>query len=188
MALPLSRRRFNADEYERMAAAAILAEDDRVELIDGEIVEMAPIGHRHASCVNRLNRLFSLAFGDAAVVSVQNPVRLDDQSEPQPDLALLRPRADFYATGHPRPADVLLIVEVAETSGDYDRQVKLPLYARSGIPEAWLVDLQRDTVTSHRGPTADGYRTVQTLRRGEQVAPLAFSERALTVTAILGEF
>ena len=124
-----------------MGQAGILGEDDRLELLEGEIVEMAPIGSRHQSVVDRLTRLFSNRVGDAAVVRVQGPVRLGDDSEPQPDLLLLRRRADFYATAHPGPEDVLLLVEVPDTSTEYDREVKLPLYARHGIAEVWLVGL-----------------------------------------------
>lgn len=113
-----------------MAQAGILAEDDRVELIDGDLIDMRPIGSRHAGAVSRLTSLFGAGVGAEAIVSVQNPVQLDRYSQPQPDLALLRPRADFYAESHPQPADVLLIVEVAEASLDYDRDVKVPLYAR----------------------------------------------------------
>lgn len=135
------KRRFTVREYYRMAQAGILTKDDRVELLEGEIVEMAPIGPRYAGAVDRLTELFVRNFAGAALTRVQNPIHLDEHTEPQPDLALLRPRADFYTTGHPTPEDILLVVEIAETSADVDRDVKMPLYARSGIPEAWLVDL-----------------------------------------------
>ena len=186
MALSLVRRRFTVDEYHQMGRAGILHEDDRVELIEGEILEMTPIGRRHAAGVKRISRLFWQRFDDAAVISVQDPVRLDAHTEPQPDVALLRPRADFYEAGHPGPADILLIVEVAETSAALDRRVKLPLYARSGIPEVWLVELSKLTVTAHRDPGPGGYKTVRTVRRGETIAPLAFPDRELTVAEMLG--
>ena len=186
MTLHPTRRRFTVAEYYRMAKAGILTEDDRVELIDGEILEMAPIGGRHAACVIRLDRLFQHLVGDAAVISVQNPVRLSEHAEPQPDLLLLRPRPDFYASGHPTPADVLLLVEVAETSSRYDRRVKMPLYARSGIPECWLVELDQATITVYRDPTPSGYGIVQTVRSGEKLRPLAFPDLELAVTDILG--
>jgi Uma2 family endonuclease len=124
---PPVRHRLSASEFERMAQAGILAEDERVELIDGDLIDMTPVGSRNAGAVSRLTRAFSVAVGGDAMVSVQNPIRLDRHSQPQPDLALLRPRADFYADAHPQPADVLLIVEVAEASLDYDRDVKVPL-------------------------------------------------------------
>ncbi len=187
MALQLTRRRFTVDEYHQMARAGILGEDDRVELIDGEIVEMAPIGRRHAGCVNYLNGLFGERLRGATVVSVQNPVRLGERSEPQPDVALLRPRPDYYRFGHPRPPDVLLIVEVAESSAALDRRVKLPLYARSGIPEVWLVDLGKETIRAYRDPSPDGYRTARTFRRGERLSPSAFPDLELAVAEILGE-
>ena len=187
MAVSLTRRRFTASEYNRMAEAGILSEDDRVELIDGEIVEMAPIGRRHAGAVNRINDQFTRGFATEALTAVQNPVRLGEHSEPQPDVALLRRRPDFYASAHPTPADVLLLVEVAETSAAADRQVKIPLYARGGIPEVWLTDLDQDAITVYRDPSANGYGTVFTVRRGEQLAPLAFPDRLLTAADILGE-
>lgn len=187
MAVQLLKRLFTVAEYHRMAEAGILSEDDRVELIEGEIVEMAPIGSRHAGHVNRLNRLFSQWAGDQAIVSVQNPVRLGEHSEPQPDLALLKPRSDFYAQSHPGPEDVLLVVEVAETSADYDREVKVPLYARFGVPEVWLVDLAGEGIEVYRQPSPQGYQEARTVRRGEAVAPLLLlPDLPLAVDAILG--
>lgn len=186
MALQLMRRRFAVSEYRRMAQAGILGEDDRVELIDGEVIQMTPIGRRHASCVNRLTKLFVKTFEDDAVVSVQNPVMLSEYTEPQPDLAVLRPSPELYAAGHPIPQDVFLVVEVAETSAELDRRVKLPLYAQSAIQEAWLVDLQHETVTVYRDPAPGGFRTAREMHRGEKLAPLAFPDRAVTVAAILG--
>ncbi|GIX47759.1 MAG: hypothetical protein KatS3mg131_1970 [Candidatus Tectimicrobiota bacterium] len=157
-----------------------------MELIEGEIVEMAPVGSRHAGQVNRLNRLLSRLVGERAIVSVQNPVRLGEHSEPQPDLALLKPREDFYAAAHPGPEDVLLVVEVAETSADYDREIKVPLYARFGIPEVWLVDLAAAQVEVYRQPAPQGYQAVQTLRRGDTLVPLLLPELSLAVEAVLG--
>ena len=186
MTTQLSRRLFTVHEYYRMADAGILTEDDRVELIEGEIVQMAAIGSRHAACVDRLNQLFSARVAERAIVRVQNPVRLSERSEPQPDLALLRPRPDFYATAHPMPQDVLLVVEVADTSAGIDPAEKLPLYARSGIPEAWLVDLQEDRVEVHRQPTRRGYQEVRYLERGNRLAPDAFPDLTLAVDDVLG--
>ena len=174
MALDLKRRRFTVEEYHQMAQAGILGEDDRVELIEGEIVEMTPIGARHAECVDRVTDLFFRAFGSAARVRVQNPVRLGEHSEPQPDIALVRRKPGFYASGHPGPEDVFLLVEVADSSADPDRRVKVPLYARSGIQEVWLVELEQETITIYRDPTTDGYRTAQVVRRGDELAPAAF--------------
>lgn len=186
MALQIARRCFTVEEYHRMAAAGILSEDDRVELIEGEIVEMTPIGSRHASCAIRLNQLFSQRLGQRALVSVQNPIRLGERSEPQPDLALLRPRPDFYAQAHPEPRDVLLLVEVAETSGAYDREVKLPLYARAGIAEVWLVDLEHAGIEVYRQPGPQGYQFVQRVGPEARLAPQTFPDLALAVAEIIG--
>jgi Uma2 family endonuclease len=181
-----ARRRFTVEEYERMGAAGILGEDERVELLDGEIVEMSPIGPRHAGGVNRLNRLLTGALRDRAVVTVQNPVRLALRSEPQPDLVVARPRRDFYELGHPTPDDVLLLVEVAETSAAFDRRVKTPLYARAGIQEVWLVDVASEQVVVHRAPAGHGYADVRTLGRGDRLTPLAFPDLDLSVADVLG--
>ncbi len=187
MAQPLVvRRKFTVEEYHRLAEVGILGEDDRVELIDGEIVQMSPIGNRHAGTVDFLAEHFLKTVGGRGQVRVQNPVRLGEDSEPQPDLALLRPRGDYYRGGHPGPEDVLLVVEVAETSADYDREVKLLLYARWGVPEAWLVDLEQDRIEVYRSPSPEGYREVQVVARGEQVAPAAFPEAKLRVDDLLG--
>jgi len=169
MPVELLRRLFTVEEYERMAQADILTAAERVELLNGEIVEMSPIGTHHAACVNRLNKLFSQLVGENALVSVQNPIRLSDRSQPQPDLTLLQPRSDFYATAHPQPKDVLLIVEVADTSADYDRQVKIPLYVDAGIVEVWLVDLGVQSLEVYRQPSANGYQQIQQLRHNQQI-------------------
>jgi Uma2 family endonuclease len=186
MTLTPTRRRFTVHEYHRMAEVGILAEDDRVELIDGEIVEMSPIGSRHVSKVARLNHRFVQRFGDVAVVIVQSPVRLSEHNEPETDLALLKPRADYYDAALPTPEDVFLLVEVADTSLEYDRRKKLPLYARHGIPEVWLVDVTTDTILVSRDPTPSGYRTAWTVGRGDRIAPLAFPERELAGVELLG--
>ncbi|MGH2376231.1 MAG: Uma2 family endonuclease, partial [bacterium] len=169
MAVQVTRRRFTVDEYYRMADAGIFSEDDRVELIEGEIVEMVAIGSRHAGSVGKFNRILSRRVGDAALVWVQNPIRLSEHSELRPDLALLRPRPDFYTSAHPGPEDVLLLIEVAESSVDYDREVKVPLYARYRVREYWLIDLPKGVVEVYRGPTPEGYRETQTVRRGGQL-------------------
>lgn len=156
-----------------MAETGILAPDARVELIEGEIIDMAPIGSRHASIVDKLYHLLHTAVGTSAIVRSQNPVRLNDISEPEPDLALLRWRDDFYGARHPGPADVLLIVEIADSSLDYDRSKKLPLYASHGIPEVWLVDLTASCVVRYAGPTSSGYATSTPLSGA--VAPVMLS-------------
>lgn len=185
VAAPLARRRFTVDEYHRMAEAGILREDDRVELLDGEIVEMTPIGPAHAGQVNRLTRIFTGRLGDRAVVSVQNPIVLGTHWEPEPDVVLLRPRADYYRSAHPRPDDVLLVVEVAETSLARDREVKLRAYAAAGVPELWIVDLAGSGLEVCRDPAGDEYRDVRRLKRG-RVAPLAMSDVELSVEELIG--
>jgi hypothetical protein len=164
VAASLVRHRFSVEDYYRMAEAGILTESSRVELIEGEIVEMTAIGSRHAACVKRLMHLLTARVGERAVVSVQDPVRLSAFSEPQPDLALLRPRDDFYARAHPGPQDTLLVIEVAETSAALDRGVKGPLHARAGIAEMWLADLEQDVVEVFRDPSAEGYRAARGAR------------------------
>ncbi len=182
-----ARHRLNVDEYHRMGEAGILHEDDRVELIDGELIDMAPIGQDHAATVNRLTRALVMAFGEQAIVSVQNPVRLNRFNEPRPDFAVFRPRADFYATGErPGPADTLLVIEVADSSLRYDRGVKLPLYARSGIPEVWIVDLRRRMVDVHRAPGEDGYATVETHGPDDTMTLVLAPEIAVGLRQILG--
>ncbi len=186
MAVQLTRYRFTADEYEAMGRAGILGEDDRVELIEGEIVEMAPIGPGHARSVNDFTERFVVHFRDVAIVSPQNSIRLGRYSEPQPDLVLLRRRADRYGNALPSAEDVLLVVEVSDTTVAADRGVKVPLYGRAGIPETWVADLPHDVLHVYREPVDDGYRVVQTLRRGDRVAPLAFPDRELEVAELLG--
>jgi Uma2 family endonuclease len=172
----VARRLFTVDEYHRMGEAGILGEDERVELIDGEIVEMAPIGHRHAGCVINLTRLFITRLGDRAVISPQNPLVIPPRSEPQPDLLLLRPRAVSYSRGLPTFEDVLLAVEVADTTVRYDRLVKARLYARAGIPEFWLCLTADGAVEVSRRPGAGGYADVTLHGAGQTVTPLAFPD------------
>jgi Uma2 family endonuclease len=170
MALTLTKRRFTADEYHRMAQVGILGERG-VELIDGEIVVMTPIGHRHAAVVTHATRALVRAAGDKAIVQPQGSVRLDLFYEPEPDLVLLRPRADFYSTRSRGPQDVLLVIEVADSSLEYDRDVKGPAYATAAIPEYWLVDLNGNVLWGYSSPEAGAYRTVEPFRRGQSIAP-----------------
>ena len=186
MAVQLTRRRFTVDEYHWMARVGILGEDDRVELIDGEIVEMPPIGPEHALTVAECNERFVQSFADLAQVWVQNPIRLDQHDEPEPDLALVRRRQGTYRLALPTPGDVFLVVEVAHTSLAADRRVKIPLYARAGIPEAWLIDIQHGLIHVYREPGPDGYRLTSTLRHGDRLAPLAFPDREIAVADLLG--
>ena len=167
-----------------MAQVGILSEDERVELIDGEILDMAPIGSRHAACVARLTALFARVQGKG-IVWVQNPIHLSERSEPQPDLTLLRPRPDFYAQTHPGPGDIFLVVEVAETSVEVDRDVKVP-HARAGILEVWLVDLAGECIEVSRTPTPQGYQEVRRVRHGDRLAPRAFPDLDLAAHDLLG--
>jgi Uma2 family endonuclease len=162
---------FTVDEYYRMGEAGILGEDDRIELIEGRLVDMAPIGSTHAGVVIQLTALISAALAGRAFLSTQNPIRLGRRSEPQPDVAILRLRDDFYRKAHPTPKDVLLLIEVADSTIRYDREVKIPLYARHGIPEVWLIDLQQQRLEIYLQPSPDGYR--QTIRpaNDERIAP-----------------
>ena len=186
MSVEAVRRRFTVAEYRSMSQAGILSEDDRVELLEGEIVQMSPIGRRHAACVKRLNRMLSELVGREAIVSVQDPVRVGMDSEPQPDVALLRWRSDFYAGALPEAGDAQLVVEVAESSSQTDRLVKVPLYARGGVPEVWLVDLAEDVVEVHRGPGADGYGEVLRVGRGEHLSPQELPVVGVSVSELLG--
>jgi len=178
----LSRRLFTVQEYHRMAEAGIFHPDERVELIEGEIVQMSPIGPRHAGCVINANRLFLTRLGDRAVVSPQNPVVIQPRSEPQPDLLLLRPRAVSYNREHPIPEDVLLAVEVADTTVRFDRLVKARLYAPAAIAEFWLMLAMDGTVEVYRAPGSDGYTSVTQHGSGQMVSALAFPDVGFAVT------
>ena len=186
MQIEATRKRFTVDDYYRMAEAGILNERDRVELIEGEIVEMSPIGVRHAMSVNRANMILARAVGDRAVVSVQNAFRINRYNEPQPDVILVRPREDFYGHGHPRPEDVILLIEVSDTTLRFDQKVKLPIYARSGVPEVWIVDLNNDVIRVYRQPKGNIYSVVETKARTESVSAIAFPEVAIKVEDLLG--
>lgn len=171
MGATLPLRAWTAAEYDRMVSAGVLGEDDRVELLEGEIVQMTPVGARHAASVKALARMFQRQVGDQVVVSVQDPIRCSPRSQPQPDLALLAWRDDYYRDELPGPEDVLLVVEVADTSVAGDRDVKLPLYGRAGIPEAWLVDLVAGTIEVWRAPSPTGYLERSVAERGAAVSP-----------------
>lgn len=181
------KHRFTVDEYYRMAETGILAPDARVELLEGEIVDMFPIGPFHSGVGTRLQTIFTKAGGERWIVRTQYPIHLDDGSEPQPDLALVKPRDDFYIGSHPQPQDVYLLVEVADSSVRFDREEKLPVYARAGIAEYWLVNLVERKVELYRDPSPDGtYRSITQARHGDHIAPVAFSDVAMTVESLLG--
>ena len=182
----VKRHRFTAREYRAMGEAGVLGEDDRVELVGGEIVDMAPIGSRHLACVVALNHLLVEASAGRFFVSVQNPVRLGERDEPQPDLSLLRKRPRPEAPAPPGPEDVLAVIEVSDTTLSYDTGVKLPLYAGAGIPEAWIVDLAGRKVEVHHGPGPRGYRDLWTFGPGEKVSSAIVGGISLPVDVVLG--
>lgn len=186
MAISAERMLFTADRYEKMIAAGVLAEDDRVELIEGEIINMAPIGLKHAACVARLSAIFAARLGPSAVVWAQNPIRLSDNSEPQPDVALLKPRSDFYAESRPTAQDVLLLVEVADTTLATDRRVKASLYAEAGIGAYWIVDLSGEVIEVYTEPQGTAYRQVQRVAKGDRLVVPGVAGLYVTVGEVLG--
>ena len=184
MASEPSHRRFTVSDYHQMLEVGILTEDDRVELIDGEIVEMTPVGGRHVACVSRLTRLLIQRIGEDAVVNIQSPVQLGEHQEPEPDATVVRARN--YGNELPGASDVLLLIEVSDTTLRYDRARKLPLYARAGIPESWLVDLQGDAIERHTNPVGGTYRVTVRVGRGEEIPSLAVSGLVLNADEVLG--
>jgi len=187
MTVQILRWQFTVADFARMTEAGIFAEDDRVELIDGEVRAMSPIGPRHAAIVKRLNALMSRQVADRAILSVQDPIQLTDYTEPQPDLAVLRVREDFYVQAHPMPADVLVVVEVAETSLEYDREEKVPRYAQVRIPEVWLLDVEQETVTQYTQPDGTRYCEEHTLQRGQILVAATVSNLRLALDDIFGQ-
>jgi Uma2 family endonuclease len=176
--------RFSVADYNRLGEIGLLTEDDRVELIEGEIIDMPPIGSRHAGMVKHLATVLHEAVGRKAIVSVQDPLVLDERNEPQPDIMLLRPRADFYRASHPRPDDVLLLVEVAETSVTYDEECKLPLYEAAHIPEVWIVDLESALLRVFRKPAGGSYTERQELETPSSLAPEALPGSTINLTGL----
>jgi Uma2 family endonuclease len=186
MSVQIERRWFSVAEYDRMIETGIFPEDDRIELIKGEVVKISPIGNAHAACVKRSTAIFYPLVARLVVISVQDPIQLDDYSKPQPDIALLKPRKDFYVQSPPTPADVLLIVEVADSSVEYDREVKVPLYARAGIPEVWLVKLRLDVIEIYAQPANGVYQSFREARRGDRLMLASLPKLKLRVDDILG--
>jgi Uma2 family endonuclease len=186
MSVQVVKRSFTVAEYRRMVEVGILSEDDRVELIDGEIIEMSPIGNRHAASVDVLGEITRERLGRGVIVRVQNPIQLDDFSEPQPDVSILKRRDDFYRHAHPRPEDVLLVIEVSDTTLEYDRKVKVPLYARAGIPEAWVVNIPEESIEVYTDLAAGAYQTVISHVRGEEVQSRSLAALRVSVAEVLG--
>jgi Uma2 family endonuclease len=183
----IAYHRITVDQYYRMAEVGVLSPDERVELIDGVIIDMAPIGSRHAGALRRLNQLFTVALGARAIVSGQLPVRLGHSSESQPDLAVLKPRDDFYDQAHPQAADVLLLVEVSVTSVRYDLQMKVPLYARHRIPEVWVIDLRDQLLHVYRTPKGGSYAEVTSLSMPGTITLTALPDVEIDLSGILRE-
>lgn len=186
MARELAKRWITADEYERMGEAGIFPEGARLELIEGEIFEMSPIGSAHAACVKFLSELLYLLFAGTFTVSVQDPIRLNDFSEPQPDVALLRRRDDFYRSAHPTPTDILLVVEVADATVVTDRSFKLPLYARAGIPEFWLVNIPDGQLEVYSEPSGDSYLRSEVFGRDAEARSHTVDGLSVKVGELLG--
>ncbi|WP_428484670.1 Uma2 family endonuclease [Rhodopila sp.] len=182
----VARRPLTVAEYHRMGEVGILSERDRVELIEGELVAMSPIGSSHSGTVNGLTRLLVTVVGERGVVSVQNQIQLDDHNEPEPDFAVLRPKADDYRGATPRPEDVLLVIEIAASGLNYDRAVKKPLYARHGIPEFWIVDLAAGEVEVCQAPAGDQYASVARIGRGSVLEPVSLPGAVIPVATLLG--
>jgi len=181
----LMLRAFTVDDVDRMVEAGVLHEDDRVELLDGRLVQMPPPGPNHASIVKKLNAHFG-GLQPSIIVSVQDPLRLDETNQPLPDVALLRFREDYYASAHPTGTDALLVVEVADSSRGKDIGIKAALYASHGVPEYWVVDLANTCLMVHREPTSSGYDERKTHRPGDSVAPQVFTEHAIDLATLFG--
>lgn len=186
MTAEVLKRLFTVEQYHRMIEAGVFQENDRVELIRGEVVEIAAIGTRRAARVRRVSELLRSKLGSSVFVDTQNPVEVDEYSEPQPDIAVLRPREDFYASAHPTSEDVFVLIEISDSTIRRDRTVKIPLYAEDNIIEAWIVDVNAELVEVYRQPSARGYQSLQTYGRGHSIELLAFPGVAIAVDEILG--
>ncbi len=179
-----AQHRFSVEEYYRMAETGILRPDARVELLDGKINDMSPIGPFHSGWVKRLSRIFNQQAKGRWIVATQDPLHLDDHSEPQPDVMLLRPVADDYISRHPQPEDVFLLIEVSDKTLAYDRDEKIPAYGRAGIPEVWIVNLNEQSVEVHRESHFTGYAVKTVLHTGDQVNPLAFPDVSVDIAKL----
>jgi len=185
MSVQALKRLFTIEEYYQMGRSGIFTEDDRVELIEGEIIQMTPIGNTHAGCVRWLIQLFRRYPSDLFIIDAQNPLRLSNYTEPQPDIVLLKPRPNNYRRAHPVPEDVFLVIEVADSSLCYDKNVKIPIYAKSNIAECWLVNLQDRNIEIYRQPTDNGYQQIQTITPDQILSPQAFPDFFLKASEIL---
>ncbi|MEB3342654.1 Uma2 family endonuclease [Okeania sp.] len=187
MVVQLSRKLFTVDQYNKILDAGVFTENERVELIRGEIVKMSPMGIHHSACVKCLAELFILRLAQTVTVGIQDSVRLNNTSEPQPDISLLQRRPDFYRTQQPQPENVFLLIEVSDTTIKYDREVKVPLYAENNIVEVWLVNLNEKCLEVYRQPKGNGYENMQTFKKGETMTIQVFPNVTFTVDEILGD-
>jgi Uma2 family endonuclease len=186
MSRQLAKHWITADEFEQMGRAGIFSPDARLELLEGVIYQMSPIGSPHAACVKFLSALLNRLFNGKHIVGTQDPIRLDDFSEPQPDITLLRWRDDFYRHAHPTPADVLLVIEVADSTVESDRSYKMPLYAKAGIKEAWLVNLPDERIELYAEPADGAYQIKREFKRGEEAQSHGLSDLRVNAAEVLG--
>jgi Uma2 family endonuclease len=177
---------FTIGDYHRMGETGIFAEDDRVELLNGQIYTMSLVGRKHVACVHRLTNLLPVKLAGRAVVSVQNPVILTNHSEPEPDVMLLKNRADFYEDGLAEADDVLLLIEVSDATLRFDKEVKLPLYAQSGIGEVWIIDLKKSCIEVYTDPQNGSYQQQQTAKRGQSLTPRQLPFLTVGVQELIG--
>lgn len=185
MTAKIEYRQFTITDIDQMVASGILAEDEHVELIEGQLIKMSPPGILHAACVDRLNKLFARQVADDIIISVQNPMTINEILQPEPDVMLLSPRSDFYTKGRPTAPDVLLLVEVADSSLAYDQEIKLPFYARAGVREVWLVNLPEQSIDCYSHPTAQGYRLCERFFAGDTIQPDVMPNITANVAFIL---
>ena len=186
MRTEITKKLFTVDEFYSMFDAGILDRESRLELIEGEVFEMSGPGPLHVACVNRATSVFAPALAGKAIVSVQNPLRLSHYTEPQPDIVLLKPREDYYASERFSPEDTFLVIEVSDTSLLHDLNRKLPLYARAGVPEVWIEDLQGGMILVYRDRIGENYGTSLVFHRGDSITPAAFPGTAIRVDDLLG--
>ena len=186
MAVNYERRAITVEDYHRMAEAGIFAPDERVELLDGELIAVAPMGSPHGGAIGAINRLLTQRFNDRAIVRVQLPVIVDARSEPEPDFAIVPLDPREWRDRHPTPADVLFLIEVSDSSREFDLKRKAPTYGRAGIAELWVVDVIDRRLVVHREPTREGYALTHILHQDARIAPLAFPQETFEVIALTG--
>ncbi len=185
--MQLDTAKITVAQYEQMGETGFLQADERVELLGGNIVDMSPIGRRHAAFVSRLHQIFNDVLTKKIIIWAQNPVILDDYSEPEPDLVILKAKADFYESAKPIAEDVFLLVEISDSTLAKDRNIKIPLYAEANIQEVWLVNLNEDMVEVYRHPAGDKYNSFNTYKLGDNLSILAFPDVQITVDQIFGQ-